>query len=107
MLMCWRTLLNPVTRPSRRWDYRVDMPPDKRLPGTTAADQRVFSQIYVLRLWHEPSAGFHPGETWRASLFNPRSRRRRHFCSAATLTAYLAAFAPGWFQDDEDLGARA
>ncbi|THF68876.1 hypothetical protein E7T06_14505 [Deinococcus sp. Arct2-2] len=74
---------------------------------TATAGQSVFSQIYVLRLWHELSAEPTPGETWQASPFDPRSQRRWHVRSAAAWMTALTRGAPDWFQDDGELGAQA
>ena len=52
-------------------------------------------RMYVLRLWHEPTAG--PGNgIWRASLLNPLNHRRRYFSDLANLAAYLVALDPAW-----------
>lgn len=83
----------------------MDMSTDEMRSGITAAGQTVFGQIFVLRLWPRPSVGLSPGETWRASLLAPRSRRRRHCRSATGLTAELAALAPGSVQEDDNLEA--
>lgn len=62
-------------------------------------------RMYVLRMWHEPTAG--PGEgVWRASLLNPRDRRRRYFSDLTRLAAYLEALDPAWPDEETDLAAK-
>lgn len=42
------------------------------------------SQVYVLRVWYEPSP---QGEVWRASV--SRGEERHYFADISTLTAFL------------------
>lgn len=57
-------------------------------------------RMYVLRLWHEPTAGPETG-IWRASLLNPLNRKRRYFSDLAKLAAYLTVFDPVWPEEED------
>lgn len=46
-------------------------------------------QVYLLRLWREPSGADGAGEGWRCSLEDPKTRHRRGFESVDDLVVYL------------------
>jgi hypothetical protein len=46
----------------------------------------VTADIYILRLWLEPSQ---EGPTWRASVTDAKSQERRYFATPEALTLFL------------------